>query len=154
VASGTKELQMLKVKPGQKRSPQALCPDLMAPCGMNCGLCMGYLRAKNTCAGCRTEDDGKAKSILACTIRQCETPRANTSGFCFECDVFPCARLRRLDARYRKKYRMSMLENLALIRDSGVEAFVESERHRWKCPGCGSIQCVHTDGCIYCGYEW
>jgi hypothetical protein len=148
------ELEMLKVKPGKKVLPRALRADLIAPCGMNCILCMCYLRDKNTCAGCRAGDEGKAKSCLACTIRQCEVPRSNTSGFCFGCDAFPCARLRRLDIRYRTKYRMSMLENLAFIQDSGIEAFIESERDRWICPECGGMQCVHADVCIYCGHEW
>ena len=145
---------MLKVKPGEKVFPQAIGADLIAPCGMNCGLCMCYLRNKKTCAGCRTGDEDKAKSCLACTIRKCETPRSNASGFCFECDAFPCARLRRLDIRYRTKYRMSMLENLEFIRDAGIEAFVESERIRRACPECGGIECVHTDECIYCGHQW
>jgi hypothetical protein len=26
---------------------------LIAPCGMNCGVCMAYLREKNKCPGCR-----------------------------------------------------------------------------------------------------
>ena len=145
---------MLKVRPGRKLTPQAIGPDLVAPCGMNCALCMCYLREKNTCTGCRMGDDGKAKSCLACAIRNCETPRSNSSGFCFECDAFPCVRLRHLDARYRAKYRMSMLENLASIRDSGMDHFVESERNRWECPECGGMQCVHTVTCIYCGHEW
>jgi hypothetical protein len=94
---GHMEPEMLKVKPREKAFPQELRSDLIAPCGMNCGLCMCYLRDKNSCAGCRAGDEGKAKSCLACSIRRCETPRSNTSGFCFECDAFPCPRLRRLD---------------------------------------------------------
>ncbi|MGV8084521.1 MAG: DUF3795 domain-containing protein [Coriobacteriia bacterium] len=144
----------LKVKPGQKRLPQDLAPALIAPCGMNCGLCMCHLREKNTCEGCRAGDEGKAKSVLACTIRGCEKRHREASDFCAECEKLPCPRLRRLDARYRAKYRMSMLENLGKIGDVGVEAFVESERERWTCPECGGIQCVHTDGCIYCGHVW
>ena len=70
----------LKVKPGEKLSPQALELSLVAPCGMNCGLCMCYLRGKNRCLGCRTEDDGKAKSVLACTIRKCEMLRSGKSA--------------------------------------------------------------------------
>jgi hypothetical protein len=49
---------------------------------------------------------------------------------------------------------MSMLENLRFVRDSGIEAFVESERDRWACPECGGMQCVHTEQCIYCGHAW
>lgn len=145
---------MLKVKPGERRLPTDLRSDLIAPCGMNCGLCMCFLREKNTCCGCRSGDEGKAKSVLACTIRKCETARTSQSGSCSECDRLPCARLKRLDARYRKKYRMSMIENLMAIRKGGVEAFVESERKRWTCPECGRMQCVHTAECIYCGHVW
>lgn len=145
---------MLKVSPGEKRTPQVLRAELIAPCGMNCGLCMCYLRKKNTCGGCRSGDEGKARSVLACTIRKCEVVRVNESGFCSGCAKLPCPRLKRLDARYRKKYRMSMLENLRAIREHGIEPFVESERERWTCPGCGGVQCVHTAECIYCGYVW
>lgn len=145
---------MLKVKPGEKVLPVALGPELIAPCGMNCGLCMAYLREKNTCEGCRAGDEGKAKSVLACTIRNCEIVRDNESGFCSDCARLPCPRLKRLDARYREKYRMSMLENLKAIREEGLSAFVEAQRERWTCPECGGVQCVHTAECIYCGHIW
>ncbi len=142
------------MKPGEKISPQTLHAGLIAPCGMDCGVCMCYLREKNRCSGCSAGDAGKMKSVLACRIRKCEALTASKSGFCFECDAFPCARLRRLDKRYRSKYRMSMLENLETIRESGIEAFVESERKRWVCPECGGTQCVHTDVCVYCSHAW
>jgi hypothetical protein len=145
---------MLKVKPGEKLMPQALLPALVAPCGMNCGLCMRYLRDKDRCQGCRSGDDGKAKSVLACKIRKCEKIRTFESEFCSECADLPCPRLKRLDVRYREKYRMSMLNNLQAIREVGVDAFVESERERWACRECGGLRCVHTAECIYCGNVW
>jgi hypothetical protein len=144
----------LKVKPGEKVMPAALDSALIAPCGMNCGLCMSYLRDKNTCRGCRSEDEGKTKSVLACSIRTCETVRESESKSCAECAKLPCPRLKRLDARYRQNYRMSMLDNLRLIRETGLHSFVESERERWACPDCGGVQCVHTGECIYCGRAW
>ena len=145
----------LRVKPREKLLPDVLVPELIAPCGMDCGLCMAYVRDKNRCLGCRAGDEGKAKSCLACSIRNCEAIRLGESRFCSsDCERFPCPRLKRLDARYRSKYRMSMLENLRVIRDEGVEAFVASERERWACPGCGGLQCVHTPECVYCGHEW
>ena len=114
----------LKVVPGEKLSPQALEPELIAPCGMNCGLCRCYLRDGNRCLGCRTGDEGKAISVLACTIRTCEKLGSGEHDFCMDCDQLPCPRLKRLDTRYRSKYRLSMLENLAAIRELGVRAFV------------------------------
>ena len=145
----------LRVKPTKKLLPKVLVPELIAPCGMDCGLCMAYVRDKNGCLGCRAGDNGKAKSCLACTIRNCEVLRSGESVYCSsDCERFPCPRLKRLDARYRTKYRMSMLENLRMIRDVGVDAFVVSERGRWACPGCGGLQCVHTPACVYCGHVW
>ena len=142
----------LRVKPREKLLPDALVTELIAPCGMDCGLCVAFVRVKNGCLGCRAGDEGKAKSVLACSIRTCEALRSGESAFCSrECGRFPCPRLKRLDARYRAKYRMSMLENLRVIREEGVEAFVARERERWACPACGGLQCVHTPECVYCG---
>jgi len=143
----------LRIKPREKLLPDALVPELIAPCGMDCGLCMGYVRDKNRCLGCRAGDEGKAKSCLACSIRTCEVIQSGESAFCGSaCERFPCPRLKRLDARYRAKYRMSMLENLQVISEKGVEAFVVSEQERWACPECGGLQCVHTPECVYCGH--
>ena len=144
----------LRANTGQKHWPHELQPELIAPCGMDCGLCIGYLRDKDRCSGCRTRDDGKAKSVLACTIRNCEMLGAGQSGFCGHCGKMPCPRLKRLDARYRAKYRMSMLENLRIINDLGVEEFIEWERERRTCPQCGGVECVHREQCIYCGRIW
>jgi hypothetical protein len=132
--------------------PEALGPAMIAPCGMDCGICSGHLREKGACAGCRSDDPGMPKSCLVCRIRNCETIAASESGFCFECAGFPCARLRQLDKRYRTRYRMSMIENLERIRDDGLEEFVASERERWKCLACGGVVCVHKEACIYCGH--
>ena len=143
----------LRVKPREKLLPDVLTPELIAPCGMDCGLCMVYVRDKHGCLGCRAGDEGKAKSCLACSIRNCETIQAGESAFCgSDCERFPCPRLKRLDARYRAKYRISMLENLRFIRAKGVGAFVVSEQVRWACPECGGLQCVHTPECVYCGH--
>ena len=127
---------------------------MIAPCGMDCGLCARYARDKGRCLGCRAGDEGKAKSCLACAIRNCDMLPSLESGFCIDCDRFPCPRLKRLDARYRAKYRMSMIGNLRLIHDAGLQAFIEAEMERWVCPGCGGLQCVHTPECVYCGHVW
>ena len=145
----------LRVRPRQSLVPKDLRPELIAPCGMNCGLCMAYVRDRNGCSGCRAGDEGKSKSCLACTIRNCEVLHSGEWAFCSsDCENYPCPRLKRLDARYRAKYRMSMLDNLEAVREVGIEVFVESEQERWACPACGGLQCVHTPGCVYCGHSW
>lgn len=121
---------------------------LIAPCGMNCGLCMAYLRTKNHCCGCLGPDDGKSPSCVRCIIKNC----AKLDGaYCFDCDEFPCKRLKQLDKRYRTKYHMSMIENLTLIKKSGIQKFLERENKKWTCPECGGTICVHRNNCSSCG---
>ena len=131
---------------------------LVAPCGMNCGLCSGYLAMKvnlksrgirmSYCAGCRPR--GKQCAYLK---RHCG--RLGDGGFkyCSECGDFPCHNLQHIDARYRTRYRMSMIENLEYIRDRGIEAFLRKEAAKWQCPECGGVICCHNGICFSCGLE-
>ncbi len=101
---------------------------------MNCGICIGYLRDKKPCAGCfKNDDENKPGSCRSCAIANCEYLAKTESGFCYECEKYPCARLKRLDKRYRTNYGMSMLENLENIQKSGLEEFLRNEQVRWTC---------------------
>jgi hypothetical protein len=120
---------------------------LIAPCGMNCGICMAYLREKNHCPGCRVESTDKAKSCQQCIIMNCDK-RSGT--YCFSCESFPCKRLQQLDKRYRTKYGMSMIENLNNIKEHGIRAFVRNETARWSCQQCGGVINVHKQCCSVC----
>ncbi len=133
----------------EKMVPGLLCGSLIAPCGMNCGLCIGYLRKKRHCPGCNEDGPTKAGHCVECIIKNCDR---RTGDFCFSCVKYPCARLRQLDRRYRTKYGMSMLENLGCIQESGLDRFLALERARWECAGCGGVVSVHRDNCIYCGH--
>jgi Protein of unknown function (DUF3795) len=138
--------------PIQTRSHDSFSPTLIAPCGMNCGICIGHLREKNHCPGCNSNDTNKPKHCISCHFRNCEEMRDHQQKFCYVCNRFPCSRLRQLDKRYRTKYGMSMLENLENILQLGLEAFVAREQDRWKCPECGGVLSVHRKECIYCGH--
>ncbi len=121
---------------------------LIAPCGMNCGLCRAFLRSRNRCPGCRGDDRGKPKTRVGCRIKTC---RKRVGGdFCFECSSFPCEPLCALDKRYRTKYGMSMIDNLKSMAVDGVARFIEREKLRWACPGCGATLCVHEASCLVC----
>lgn len=122
----------------------------IAPCGMNCAICMAYLRTTNKCPGCRGSDVGKAKTCAGCIIKNCEK---RGDGFCFACPDYPCKRLKNLDKRYRTKYHMSMIENLVNIKAWGLDNFVLAEKERWKCPVCNGTICVHKGCCMACGYR-
>ncbi|TFH34433.1 MAG: DUF3795 domain-containing protein [Bacteroidia bacterium] len=123
---------------------------LIAPCGMNCGTCIAYLRDKNKCPGCRINSSDKAISVQRCIIPKCVHLSNTTSKFCYDCEKYPCQRLKQLDKRYKTKYQTSFIENLAMIKEKGIADFLTFESIRRTCPKCGSIISVHRDSCTAC----
>ena len=127
--------------------------SLIAPCGMNCGTCLAYLREKNRCPGCRVSSADKAVSVQRCIIKKCIYLEKTKSKFCYECEKFPCKRMKQLDKRYRTKYRTSFIENLLMIKENGIADFLDFESKRRTCPNCGSTLCVHRNFCLECKIE-
>jgi len=132
--------------------------DLVAPCGMNCGICKAYLAYSRGvprkrgevihCTGCM------ARNKNCAFIRKgCEKIRKQQIRFCHECANMPCERLAKLDSQYRVRYGMSMVENLKEMRDKGIDSFLESQHEKYKCPSCGDIVSVHEGRCYQCGYQ-
>ncbi|MFA5421334.1 MAG: DUF3795 domain-containing protein [Bacilli bacterium] len=129
--------------------------DLVAPCGMNCGLCLSFQFReydlnrhgfhRRYCPGCIPR--GENCSFMA---KSCELLKKGLVRFCFECEQFPCPRLKRLDERYRTKYHLSMIENLQHIKERGMDDFLASQEKRWQCPNCGQVECCHTNSCLAC----
>ncbi len=127
--------------------------ELIAPCGMNCALCSRYLAYINNlkrshCVGCRTRN-------TACTylFKKCTGINQNKKGdteFCFKCDQFPCKQLKRMDARYRKSYGMSVFENLEKIRDLGLAQFIKEQYKEHHCSKCKGLISVHNCECFEC----
>lgn len=123
---------------------------MIAPCGMNCGTCIAFMRPKNTCPGCHEESSVKNKSCVNCIIINCELLEKTNSGFCYECGSYPCQRLKQLDKRYRTKYGTSFLENLKMIKEKGIDCFLSFEKKRRTCQVCGSSLSVHRNTCLVC----
>jgi hypothetical protein len=132
---------------------------LIAPCGMNCGICSGYLALKNDvksrgvrmtyCTGCRPRN--KQCAFLK---KRCETLLNGQVQYCYECESYPCERLRHIDKRYfLSAFRMSMIENLEYIKEHGIEKFLMREEQKWKCPECGGVISCHNGICYSCGLE-
>jgi hypothetical protein len=133
-------------------------PDLIAPCGMNCTLCAGYLALENDvkskgirmpyCAGCRPRN--KKCAFLK---KQCPKLLNSEVTFCFECTSFPCDRLKTIDNRYKARYKVSLIENLNFIKKHGMKNFLAEQERLWKCPNCGELVCCHNGICFNCELE-
>ena len=124
---------------------------LIAPCGMNCGICLAFLRDKNKCPGCRNMGKNKPGYCRKCIIKNCELLENTDSNFCYDCEKYPCPRLKQLDERYSTNYNMSMIENLNNIQKLGLNEFLILEQKRWACSICGGTICVHRGYCLNCG---
>ncbi|MBG0786891.1 MAG: DUF3795 domain-containing protein [Anaerolineaceae bacterium] len=133
--------------------------ELIAPCGMNCALCVAYQFRQHDinqkgfhrsyCPGCLP----RGENCLHMGDK-CELLRDGKVRFCFECSKFPCSRLKALDKRYRTKYHLSMIENLTFIMDNGLDAFIGNEVQQWTCDKCGSsLICCHNGLCLTCDLE-
>ena len=126
--------------------------ELIAPCGMNCEICLAFFgysfndkKRKTRCIGCRPRNKN-----CAFIIKRCEKLRKKTIDFCYECKGFPCINLEKLDKRYRERFDMSMIENLKFIEANGIQKFLRQQEEKYKCPNCGGIICVHTKKCYTC----
>lgn len=136
----------------------AMDEKMIAPCGMNCSLCVAYQFMEHDinklgfhrkyCPGCipRGENCKHMKD-------SCELLGKGRVRFCFECDNYPCKRLKALDKRYRTKYHMSMIENLNYINEFGLEVFLEKEEDLWRCTSCGGTVCCHNGLCLTCDID-
>ena len=128
---------------------------LIAPCGMNCAVCSLYLAHKNKietvkvrhCQGCRPRN-------RECFLkRKCngELRLLNSKiDFCYQCNIFPCDNLVKLDKRYRNNYDMSMIDNLREIEKNGIDTLIQSQRNKYRCPKCGQLISTHNKKCFVC----
>jgi len=126
--------------------------DLIAACGMNCRICIGYFgytmngkRRKMKCIGCRPRD--KSCAFLK---KYCKILINKEVEYCYECPDFPCTHLEKLDTGYKERYHMSMIENLKYIRDHGIDEFLKQQEKKYQCPECGGVICVHNGVCYSC----
>jgi hypothetical protein len=117
---------------------------LVAPCGIDCGLCSlnmckedpalmerlvsrGIQREKLPCAGCRNIAGDCPVIIEKCETYSCV--RKKGVDFCFECDDFPCSKLCPAAERADVLPHNLKTFNLCTIGRIGVEDFVKNSAH-------------------------
>ena len=134
-------------------------PNLLAPCGLYCGVCGVYYatRDKNNqfmetllnfyqdkmpglenvsiddlkCEGCLSERT--SITCRTCSIKDC-TRKKGYAG-CHECNEFPCEHIENFPMPVGKKV---ILRTIPYWRQEGTEKFVADEEARYVCPDCGN----------------
>jgi hypothetical protein len=128
--------------------PESLKTSLIAPCGIDCGVCMARLREKNPCPGCRDMEKKRRAYVRKCVLRDCSGRKGDS---CRACPKPYCRRLVQLDRRYRENYGTSPIANLVFMKAYGTRAFTENEKAKWTCRRCGSLLTMHRAACPQCG---
>ena len=128
--------------------------EMLAPCGLDCSICSQAHSDTNPCPGCNGPNREKPVfCAMLCGIVKCKKRKAGDYQYCDECPDFPCAEVMEKETRYTSAYPLSEspLNNLRMMRDMGMDAFLDHERDKWMCKRCGGAVSVHTGCCGKCG---
>ena len=88
--------------------PDAIPPELLAPCGMNCQVCYRHLTPRRACLGCRGGASNKPPHCRDCALKACAAERG--VAFCAACSRFPCKSMAALEKTYQKRWGISLAE--------------------------------------------
>ncbi len=145
--------------------------ELLAPCGLYCGVCRIYKAHKDNNVefkkeilptlndfGAKTVDDIACTGCLSdgvifhfcqeCPIKDCIKSK-NIEG-CYRCEDFPCEIITNWPDPLDKKV---MLRAIPAWRELGTKKWVEGEEHRYQCPKCGNQLYHGAIKCKKCGTE-
>ena len=130
------------------KMPDAIDPQLLACCGMNCAVCYKHCDSKKKCLGCQSRDDGKPEHCRSCKIKACVHDKG--ISHCFDCVEFPCRWIRTLDKTYTTRYETSLIHNSLTVKKLGVASFMREQREKYRCLQCGGVISLHDGICSEC----
>lgn len=128
-----------------------LQPLDIAPCGVNCRACSAHLDSKKPCFGCRAPQEFiTRKNCENCAKKKCAASKGVT--WCFECESFPCGRVKDLSKRYKRNYNVDLIEN-GLHARKDMNSFLDTQIIRFTCRYCGGIIDQHNHQCSLCAND-
>jgi hypothetical protein len=140
--------------------------ELLAPCGLYCGACAirgaylsdepafkekvaaGYgVKAEDLrCEGCLSETP--FLFCRSCAIKSCVKEKGYEG--CHQCNDFPCSRVEAFPFPAGKSV---ILRAVPEWRELGTEKWVEAEKKRYTCAGCGNPLFRGSKRCRKCKAE-
>ena len=141
-------------------------PNLLAPCGLYCGVCGIYYADKKQdeklkrklakayfckpeqieCDGCLS--DNKYFFCKSCSIRRC-VQKKGLAG-CHQCEDFPCRRITKFPVDAAKNF---MLKSIPVWKESTDAEYVAWEEKNWTCTECGTLAFRGAQRCPKCKAE-
>lgn len=142
-------------------------PELLAPCGLYCGVCAVYIAHRDgnekfkerllgvyglssteqvRCRGCLSEE--RFLYCDACPIKDCNSQKGYQG--CHQCADWPCDYVENFPLPVGKKV---MLHAIPAWRELGTEAWVRAEEERYRCPQCGYSLFRGARHCRSCGIQ-
>jgi hypothetical protein len=138
-------------------------PNLLAPCGLYCGVCGIYyadqkkdenLKQKLAkaywckpeqiqCDGCLS--DNKYLFCQSCKIRECVAAKGIKG--CHECSEFPCSNIQNFPFELAKRF---MLKSVPARKEGSDSEWVAWEEHNWTCTECGTLVFRGAKRCPNC----
>ncbi|NIM95858.1 MAG: DUF3795 domain-containing protein [Anaerolineales bacterium] len=146
-------------------------PEVIAPCGLYCGVCRIYLATQEDdrallgrlakiysrrlagfdnltvddmlCDGCLSER--RFAFCRECSIRACTNERRYDG--CHQCDDFPCALIHEFPTPIGMKV---ILRAIPFRRIHGTEKWIQAEEERYHCPECGEKLFRGASECNHC----
>ena len=99
-------------------------------CGLDCGLCPRYNTVSNSrCPGCYGPDF--LNKHPSCPFITCCVKKRKLES-CAQCGEFPCSRFKSGDRRDSFVTKQKTLSNLYMIREGGLERFINQQGRRIK----------------------
>ena len=147
--------------------------NLAATCGLYCGACGTYLAHRRgdsvrlekiakwlaerrgrvleldvlACEGCLSSEV-IATFCRDCAIRACAFERGITH--CAQCPDFPCQRITDFN-NDDMRHHSEVLANIRRQREVGIDAWLDEQEGRWRCPNCGCASDWYARKCPDCG---
>jgi len=140
-------------------------------CGLYCGTCPSYLAYRKNdmdqlekmsqekgysieeirCDGCLS--DKVSVHCVDCRhgFRKCAAEKQ--VKWCFQCDAFPCQRLEDFTDVHIVNgisHHKHIIDDLAYMKENGIELWVETQEKAARCPGCGETLYWFDRECASC----
>lgn len=113
--------------------------------------CSAHLDVNNPCPSCTTpREKHTRKGCRDCLKKKCAIEKG--IRWCFECERFPCTKIKSLDKRYKQNYAVDLTENGFKAKES-MSSFLQEQKRRFTCNNCGGVIDQHHKKCSECGSE-